>query len=163
MDSLKEFQQSLGFGEAALQHIMANKTPAHPSNYEFWYACCAGLNKALNEAANELMLREGNISAEDVGQLHRQFIAPVRLQDRVEQVGAQVSGKIDEVMALLEGTLASTASYNRSLRDARGELTGSNDGGRIKKVVQSLMSVTREMETHNKALEDQLAASRRQI
>ena len=163
MDSLKEFQQSLGFGEAALQHLKANKTPAHPSNYEFWYAYCAGLNKALNEAANEIMLRKGNISAEDIGQLHRQFIAPVRLQDRVEQVGAQVSGKIDEVMALLEGTLASTASYNRSLRDAREELTGSNDGDRIKKVVQSLMSVTREMETHNKALEDQLAASRRQI
>ena len=163
MDSLKEFQQTLGYGEAALQQLKANKTPAHPSNYEFWYAYCAGFNKSLNEAVNELMLRKGSISAEEIGRLYRKFISPVRLQDRVEEVGAQVSGKIDEIMELLEGTLASTASYNRSLRDAREELTGSNDGDRIKKVVQSLMSVTREMETHNKTLETQLAESRRQI
>jgi len=128
-----------------------------------WYTYANGFNRALNEAINEILKRDGHVSLDDAQVVYDQHLAPKRLSDRVEEVGNQVSDEISAVTALLDDALKSAGAYGSRLEGANNSLSTAQDPASIAAVVKNLITETRQMQQYNAELETKLQDSRHQI
>jgi diguanylate cyclase len=67
------------------------------------------------------------------------------------------------VTALIDEALGSTTSYGQNLAGASEQLAAASDQASVRSVVESLIKSTREMQDHNRSLEERLAASKVEI
>jgi diguanylate cyclase len=162
-DASDNHERSIAFGETALAKIKALRQSAEPRDYEVWYNYATGYNPSLNQAVNDLLARNGNLSAVDVQTIHHTYFAPTRASERIDAVGAKVAGEIDQVMAMIDSAVGSTTSYSESLSDATTQLGETRDREALRAIVESLVHTTREFELQNQTLESRLRTTRREI
>jgi diguanylate cyclase len=75
--------------------MKALRHAATPHNYEIWYNyACAG-NQSLNQNINELIASYGIVSQNDLDELHDRFFSPAPMNERIDSVGSQMMGEID--------------------------------------------------------------------
>lgn len=158
-----EHKRTMAFGEIALRQIKALRQPAVPRSYEIWYTYATGYRTELNERINELIKRNGTISYHELEQIYGLYLSPVRLSERINDVGSQVVGEIDQVMAMIENAAGSASSYSESLADTSTKLSQSKDRESLRAIVESLVQTAKEMEASNRDLEANLSASRHLI
>lgn len=164
MDSYDDFLRTIGYGEAAVGHLKAHETPAYPRNYEIWYTYSAGYNQALNKALNELMRLQAKISSEDTDRIYEEFLAPHRFGDRMERIGGKLSGELRSVMTAIDSACENAHNYGETLEGASNQLQNSaQDAEALQKIVDGLVSETKDMAARNLDLEDKLLDSKRQI
>lgn len=158
-----EHSRTLGFAKIALGQITALRHAAHPRNYEIWYTYATGYQPSLNQKINETLAQKGTISAADLDAIYETFLAPGRITDRIDTVGAKVVDEIEQVMAMIDAAVGSTASYAESLAGASEKLGNSGDRDGLRLIIESLVRSTKEMEQTNEALENRLKASKQEI
>jgi diguanylate cyclase len=159
-----ECERTLAFAEIALGQMKALRQPAFPRNYEVWYAYATGYNPSLNQSINETLTRNGGtLNASDIDQIYETYLSPTRLSDRLENVGSQIVEEIDQVMAMLDAAVGSTAQYSENLAHATKGLGNTNDREGLRSIVESLARATRDMAEHNGRLETSLKASKQEI
>lgn len=163
MSDRDEFERTIVYGDNALKHMHTHELAAYPKNYELLYTYSAGYNQALNKAVNETIRVKGKLSSDDMQRLYDEMLSSTRAGDRVEEVGCEVSGEINQVVAMIEATIGKTANYNQSLAGATSELQSAESNDQIRTIVQDLIMATREMDDHSKDLEKSLDDSRKQI
>jgi diguanylate cyclase len=158
-----EHERTMAFAEIALGQIRALRQPATPRHFEIWYTYATGYNGALNQMINEVLTRDGTLSEAEVNRLYETYISANRLSDRIDNVGSQVVGEIDQIMAMIGAAAGSASSYGERLTSVAKRLGLAADEPAVRAIVESLVQTTKEMENNNKALEARLSASRREI
>ncbi len=158
-----EHERTLAFAEIALGQIKALRQAATPRNYEIWYAYATGYRPSLNQKINELLKTQHTLGADDLDQLYSTFLAPVRLSEKIDDVGSQVMGEIEQVMAMIDAAAGSASHYSENLHDMSEKLGTSKDREAVRVIVESLVQTTKEMEASNKHLEERLSASKLEI
>jgi diguanylate cyclase len=159
----EEYQRSLAFAEIALGQIKALRLPAYPRNYEVWYAYATGYNPSLNQSINETLSRNGTLTAADIDQIYESYLSPVRLTDRLDNVGNRIVDEIEQVMAMIDAAVGSATQYTESLASATHDLGSAKDRDGLRSIVESLVRATRDMEENNSKLENSLKASKQEI
>jgi diguanylate cyclase len=160
-----EHERTMAFADIALGQIKALRQAASPRNYEVWYAYATGYNPALNQKINEMLSQSGRLSDSDLEQIYVTYLSPTRLTDRIDTVGNQVKGEIEQVMAMIDAAAGSANSYTESLADMTEKLGQSKDKDRegLRAIVESLVHTAKEMEVSNHVLEERLNASKQEI
>ncbi len=158
-----EHERTIAFAEIALGQIRALRAPATPRHFEIWYTYATGYNPSLNQMINEVLARGGTLSQSDIDRIHDSFISPRRLTDRIDHVGSQVMGEIEQVMAMIGAAAGNASSYTESLLDVSERLGLAVDEPAIRAIVETLVQTTKEMEQNNQALEARLKASKQEI
>ncbi|HET7848133.1 MAG TPA: GGDEF domain-containing protein [Pseudolabrys sp.] len=158
-----DHEHTMAFAQIALAQIKALSQPAYPRNYEIWYTYATGYNPAFNERINEILRKKGSLSEDDLNQLFESYLSPSRLTERIDKVGSQVVGEIDQVMAMIDAAAGSASSYTESLADMGEKIVQSQDREGLRTIVESLVQTTKEMEASNQKLEARLNASKREI
>lgn len=153
----------MAFAEIALGQIRALRQPATPRNYEIWYAYATGYHPSLNQQINETLQQSGGLSESDLEQIYETYLSPTRLTDRIDKVGSQVKGEIEQVMAMIDAAAGSANSYTESLADMSERLGQSKDREGLRAIVESLVQTAKEMEVSNQKLEARLSASKQEI
>jgi diguanylate cyclase len=161
-DKHDEHQRTLAIAEIALNHIKALKLSAQPRNFEVWYIYATGHNPGLNQAINEALARKTALTDHDIGRIHDEHLSSVRFSERIDQVGGKVVGEIDQVMAMIDVAIGSTASYSQSLAGA-AEVSADADREQLRLIVETLVHSTKEVEVSNQALQKRLVDSRDEI
>src|SRR5262245_60760840 len=110
-----------------------------------------------------LLKAKGKISEADLVQLYENFLSPTRLTERIDQVGSQVKGEIDQVMAMIDAAVGSASSYTESLAGATEQLVHSKDRDGLRTIVETLAQTTKAMEISNRRLKKRLHASKQEI
>ncbi len=162
-EPVDEHERTMAFAEIALGQIKALREPATPRNYEVWYAYATGYQPSLNQKINETLKTHGRLSAADIEQIYETYLSPVRLSDRIDNVGSQVKGEIEQVMAMIDAAAGSATSYTESLADMSVKLGQSKDREGLRAIVESLVHTAKEMEASNQRLEERLNASKQEI
>jgi diguanylate cyclase len=158
-----DHERTMAFAEIAFGQIKALRLPASPRHFEIWYIYATGYNPALNQLINETLARNGTLTQADVDHIYDTCVSPNRFTDRIDRVGTQVMGEIEQVMAMI-GAAAGTAShYTENLSNVSQMLGSAKDGAAIRSIVESLVHATKEVEETNKSLEARLLASKREI
>ncbi len=160
---LDEHERTMAFAELALGQIRSLRQTAVPRNYEIWYVYATGYNSALNKIINETLARNGKLTEADLEQIYETYLSHIKTTDRIDKVGSRVIGEIDDVMKLISEALGMSASYDASLSGANKKLSSVQTRDQLKKIVDSLVKSTREMQDTNKALEERLTLSKSEI
>ena len=158
-----EHERTMAFAEIALGQIKALRQSAIPRNYEIWYAYATGYHPSLNQKINETLEKFGKLTEADLEAVYQSFIAPGRLNERINNVGNQVVGEIEQVMAMIDAAAGSANSYTESLADMSAKLGQSKDREAVRAIVECLVQTAKEMEATNHHLEERLKASKREI
>jgi diguanylate cyclase len=158
-----EHERTMAFAEIALGQIRALRQPATPWHFEIWYTYATGYSPSLNQMINELLTRNGTLSDADINQIYETYISSSRFTDRIDHVGSQVMGEIEQVMAMIGAAAGNASSYTESLADVTQKLGVAADEPAVRAIVESLVQATKEMEKNNQALEERLSASKREI
>ena len=158
-----EHERTMAFAEIALGQIRALRQPATPRHFEIWYNYATGYNPSLNQMINELLARNGTLNEADVDQIHETYISANRFTDRIDRVGSQVMGEIEQVMAMIGAAAGTASNYTESLVDVTQKLGVATDEPAVRAIVESLVQATKEMEKNNQALEERLSASKQEI
>ena len=158
-----EHERTMAFCEIALGQIKALRQAATPHNYEIWYAYATGYHPSLNQKINETLQQSGGLSDSDLEQIYETYLSPTRLTERIDKVGSQVKGEIEQVMAMIDAAAGSANSYTESLVDMSEKLGQSKDREGLRSIVESLVQTAKEMEVSNQKLEERLNASKQEI
>jgi diguanylate cyclase len=158
-----EHERTMAFAEIALGQIRALRQPATPRHFEIWYTYATGYNPSLNQMINETLARNGALGEADIDQIHEAFISPVRLTERIDDVGSQVMGEIEQVMAMIGAAAGSASSYTENLIGVTQKLGLATDEPAVRAIVESLVQATKDMEKNNQTLEARLNASKQEI
>jgi diguanylate cyclase len=158
-----DHERTMAFAEIAFGQIKALRQPASPRHFEIWYAYATGYNPSLNQTINETLARDGTLTEADIDRIYQTYISPTRFTDRIDHVGAQVKGEIEQVMAMIGAAAGSASSYTENLANASEMLGRTNDGAGLRIIVESLVKATKEVDQTNKALEARLSASKLEI
>ncbi len=159
-----EHERTMAFAEIALGQIKALRQPATPRNYEVWYAYATGYHPSLNQKINELLHQQNGVLTDaDLDQVYQDYLSPTRLSDRIDTVGSQVKGEIEQVMAMIDAAAGSANSYTESLADMSEKLGNSKDREGLRAIVEGLVQTAKEMEVSNQKLEERLNASKQEI
>jgi len=159
----QDFERTIAFGERALGYLKYNVTPAIPRYYELWYTYAAGHNMALINAVRELLAAKSRLTPEETERLYDIFLSPLRKTEQVEEVGAQISAELKDIVDLVRELSSNSGKYGESLEDAVAELDTVTSANQLKPIVTSLIGSTKEMVEHNRNLESRLEESREQI
>jgi diguanylate cyclase len=158
-----EHERTMAFAEIAVGQLKALRHPAHPRNYEIWYTYATGYKPSLNQRINEILARNGTLSAADLDQIYDSFLSPDQLTERIDNVGTKVVDEIEQVMAMIDAAVGTTTSYTESLAGATEQLSQAADRDGLRLIVESLVRSTKDMEQTNHALETRLKASKQEI
>ena len=158
-----EHERTMAFCEIALGQIKALRQAATPRNYEIWYAYATGYQPSLNQKINETLQQSGGLSDTDLEEIYETYLSPSRLTERIDKVGTQVMGEIEQVMAMIDAAAGSASSYTESLADMTEKLGNSKDREGLRTIVESLVQTAKEMEVSNQKLEERLNASKQEI
>ena len=159
----EDFERTIAFADIALGQMKALHQAATPRNYEIWYTYATGFHPALNQQVNATIKAKGTISEADLAKIYENHLTPARLTERIDEVGSQVKGEIDQVMAMIDAAVGSASSYSESLAGATEQLDLSKDREGLRAIVESLVQTTKVMELSNQQLEERLLASKREI
>jgi diguanylate cyclase len=157
-----EHERTMAFADIAFGQIKALRQPATPRNYEIWYTYATGYNPSLNAKVNETLQGNGTLSETDLEQIYETYLSPARLTERIDKVGSQVMGEIEQVMAMIDAAAGSATSYTESLADMSKQI-GSTDREGLRAIVETLVATAKEMEVSNAKLEERLSASKQEI
>jgi diguanylate cyclase len=158
-----EHERTMAFAEIALGQIRALRQPATPRHFEVWYNYATGYNPSLNQVINELLTRNGTLGNADIDHIYESYISPSRITERLDDVGSQVMGEIEQVMAMIGAAAGTASSYSESLADVTQKLGVDADEPAVRAIVESLVQATSEMKKNNQALEARLSASKQEI
>src|SRR5215470_6729962 len=153
----------MAFAQVALGQIRSLRQNATPRNYEIWYVYATGYNPPLNKIINETLARSGKLTDADLEQIYETYLSHIKTTDRIDKVGAQVVGEIDDVMAILSEALGMSSDYDATLSGASQTVSAAQTPDQVKSIVETLTKSTRQMRDTNKVQEERLATSKSEI
>jgi diguanylate cyclase len=158
-----DHERTMAFAEIAFGQIKALRQPASPRHFEIWYTYATGYNPSLNQVINDILSRNGTLTDADIDTVYETCISPNRFTDRIDNVGSQVMGEIEQVMAMIGAAAGSASNYTENLANVSQALNSTKDNAGLRTIVESLVQTTKEVEQNNKTLEARLSASKAEI
>ncbi|GJL85668.1 MAG: GGDEF domain-containing protein [Micavibrio sp.] len=147
------------FASDAIERMHKEGLAPTPENYELWYVYYASLNPEVTRAIDILVANSDDITDAQCQELHQRFLSDGKENDRVRQAGSEIQATIKEVSTIVDDVKAATSEYGVTLSDMKGQLDGDMDQDEIKKVVDGVLSSTKDMEAQNQKLEEELKKS----
>jgi len=158
-----EHERTMAFADIALGQIKALRQAATPRNYEIWYTYATGYHPSLNQKINETLKISGVLTEDHLENIYTTYLSPMRLTARIDEVGSQVQGEIEQVMSTIDSAAGSASIYTESLAGMSEEIVQSKDREGLRTIVETLVHTAKEMEVSNQQLEERLSASKREI
>jgi diguanylate cyclase len=149
-------QSTISTAQAALGQITAHGLPADPKSYELWYRLATAENGLLDAEVKSRLQQNGLLTRKDIDEIFAAHIAPPDSGEKVGRLGSRIAEEIEQVMTMIGAAEGSTLSYSANLTDASDRLGAVRDREGVRAVVESLVLATKEMETNNLQLQDQL-------
>ena len=163
MDQRLQYKTALGLAKRALDYIARYGTPPTPHAYEVFYTVCAGLNPQLNEALGKVIAEHRHVTAQDAERLYQKYLSPQQLSERVENIGAQMTGEMSALLSLIGSAAASANTYQASLQNAEEQLSHGESQQSSTDLVRALKSATKTMAQTNADVCANLETSRAQV
>lgn len=163
MQNTDYISRTLAYGEFAIGRLRQDSLAAYPLNYELLYVHAGGFNFKLSRAIDAILQERGRLSEADLRLLHETFLAPGRLDDKIEAVGAQVTAEINVLSQSLTTGTAAVGGYGAALRAGAVELEGAKTPQAAHAIAQRLAALTTQSEADSRHLRSQLIASQLQL
>jgi len=151
-------------GEVALGALKEVGLPASPQPYELWYAHVEGRNPSLSREIQTIIEATGKIDQDSAFDLYKKHIQHSGLSRDVAELVSQFRDEITDLYDVLEKTGKSTHGHNATLSNLSEELRHTTDEyPAVGALLESVISVAKDMQSQNENLESRLADSTSEI
>ena len=134
-----------------------------PDNYELFYNYAAGENPGVGRIIGDMIAARRPFTPSLLKELRERCFSRDRAERAVDAIGETVTVSLDDAIAKLESAAKQAGDYGNTLSAARGELGDDQSPESIRKLVGSLVSATKSMESRSRALEQELHKSSQQV
>ncbi|MFK7791534.1 MAG: GGDEF domain-containing protein [Devosiaceae bacterium] len=159
----EDIARTYQIAEHAFAKIKTNELTAFPPNYEIWFAYAAGFNPALNKRINEILRAGKKVDQASLEDIREEFFGAGSFEERVDAVGGKLSGKVSEIMDLINDAAGQTSGYSDELKGASANLSETADEDKIKSIVAKLIAMTDDVEKSSRTVSDKLVESEKEI
>ncbi|GJE15342.1 GGDEF domain-containing protein [Methylobacterium marchantiae] len=135
---------------------------ATPQAYTVWYTYVSGVLPLMNDAIKRLTAENGCLSDADIDSLYETYVDSRRLVAETERMSTNMLVEIEGIMEVMDLSLGSTTQYGESLQALSRDLDVS-DQNRVREIIMTLVSTTREITANNRTLEARMRESRSEI
>jgi diguanylate cyclase len=156
-------ERTQALAKSALALMAERAVAPSPENFQLFYAYAAGDNPAVSRTMGELIAQQKPFTPQVLDDLRDRFFRTVKLDAAIETIGADAAGTMKTVLDRLAAAERDTEDYGRQLSAASGELVGDHSPAHLEKLVTSLLSATKAMETRTKSLEEELQRSSHEV
>jgi diguanylate cyclase len=162
-NSDQDFDRAVSLADTALSQMKSLRHPPTPRNFELWFTYASSQNPALNNAINNILADTNTITVAQVDELYLKHFSAAQIGEKIDRVGSQIAGEIEQVMAMIDSAIGSADTYSKSLAGASQNMANDADRDQIRTIVESLVHATREVETTNAEMQQRLKDSRQEI
>ncbi|HEX8231751.1 MAG TPA: GGDEF domain-containing protein [Caulobacteraceae bacterium] len=156
--------EAYGLASRAIAAMQEHAVWPTPLNFELWlhYVC-----DPQGPIAREIdrLLSSGELFTEAVTEeLASTYLPKARLNEEIRDAGDQLSRELAAVAKAIESASKSSQAYGETLEGVSRELTpGEGKDPPLRKIVQTLTTATRKIQSENKSLETQLKDSTSEV
>jgi diguanylate cyclase len=146
--------------------LRATGRPASPRHFEFWFNYKTGCCAELNAAADEIIARNGDISAAEIEELSDRFLSAWRRSDGGwDQVSNRLAGQLEEMSTIVDEAMDSCTTQGRLLKSGAGELNvvESLAPQQVLRAIDQLMVSAKEGQIRQTVVRTKLEATRSKI
>jgi diguanylate cyclase len=147
------------FAGTALELMREYGVVPTPANFEVFYVHAAGENPGLSRAIADMLAQKKIFTPDALQSLQQRAHAA----QAVEKVGQGMHSVITGVLGRLNDVGRDASQYSSRLSAATGELHAEQSPAEMRRLVDSLLAATREMENRTKSLEKELQKSSDQV
>jgi diguanylate cyclase len=141
-----EYQKAVVIAKQVFELIGIHGVPPVPKMYELWFQYASKANPELVEKIDTEIKQADELSLYNLDQIHQQFVSPEHETFKMnEQISQDFESEMADVMALLQESAASTASYGDMLDATSKKIPDSQSPEQLKQIVQSLMQENQKM------------------
>lgn len=153
----------MAHGERALNLLKQLNSPAVPRNYEILYTFATSANKDLCDDLRKALDTDGCLTEEAAERISETYFNKKSMDERVDEVGSQVSQEMSDIMTVIDAASERTGSYGVSLQGVTDKLAAIESPQQLRTVLDELFETTNDMAEYNDLLEKRLATSKSQI
>jgi len=161
--STRDHRYTISLAEDAVNRIKALQLPGDPPSFELWYTYVGRYIPALNRAINELLAKNGTLSAHDVDRIYDHYLGTFRITEQVEKIGTRVGAEIDHAVGTIDAAIDSAARHRDNLASYSHELDKPADPAATRRLVEAVVSETRAAVAETESHRETLKAARAQI
>ena len=133
-----------------------------PRNYELRYNYISSHGREFVEAVNAAIGTSGALSERDAEKIFAEFLRPELKADAVDDIGLKIGGEVENIVNLLDYAVGSSSEHGKSLDEVSAQIGDNIDGVTLSRLVEVLVTGTRNMSQNNRDLEENLHESRQQ-
>jgi diguanylate cyclase len=136
---------------------------ASPRHFEFWFNYKTGRCTELNTAADEIIARNGDISAAEIEQLSDRFLSAWRRSEGGwDHVSDRLGRELEEFSTIIDEAMDSCAAQHRLLKAGRGDLNTAESLApqQLLQAIDQLMLSAKEGELRQAVVRTKLEATR---
>ena len=147
----------------AIELIGAARVLPNPPNFEIFYTYAHGSNKALSEAVDQKLSKQGTLTIADTDELYESYLTPGREGENIQAVGGKLDEEINQLMKIVQESIDSTEAFDVSLDQVNSGLGNGSDPERIKRIITTLVQATKKIGQGNHDRKERLTESGKQV
>lgn len=163
MASSFDKDKSFDYGTVALELLKKHNIPASPQNYDVWFNYAMGDNPGLIGAIESALNANEKLGPKLLQNIHKQHLAAPQNEETIGEIGEKLAEELSQVMTFMSASAGTSQAYGDSLEGVGNQLHKVRSNEELKKVVETMVHASREMERHSRDMEEKLQSSQAQI
>lgn len=159
MQFAHSMERAVTYAVTAFERMKALRVAPTPNNYEMWYAYVADSLPELRREIDHMLTRGTAFTPEVCESLYLRHIGALQSRDGLNDASRRLQDTMTSVASAVGSAQAGAHAYGQSLESFSGTMegTGNPDG------IAAILAETRRMTELNRALENKLNASRKEV
>ncbi|WP_337996110.1 GGDEF domain-containing protein [Oleispirillum naphthae] len=163
MDFTETPEQALATARRAADAMTLHGVVPHPRNYALWYAYCAGVPPELVRAVDAAVAAGRPFTEARCASFHARFLAEPAADPTWEAASESVRRSVLRAMEYVGAAHRGASDYGRTIEEVSGRLDAAAEQDEFALVLTQAAEETRRFVSFNRALEENLAQSSREI
>ncbi len=147
------------FAQQVIEQMLAANIAVTPKSFHVWFDYAMGWHPELGIAIDAIQRREEPLTTEVCESLYDKHIGTDRAQDVLTETQHNTQNILQTILRDVLDAGGAATVYGNELNAVSAELGSANEVGKIKDVVQSLVSETAKMASSSRDLQTKLEAA----
>ena len=148
---------------SAFKEMVGAGIPPHPQHFTVWYEYFSGRNAELHRAIDEMRQSGISVGEEHTRTLYERFFIEHASSAELDSWGARIEATASKIIEALSTAGSNTANYGAALQNFSGNLAGAESTADIRRLVQGILSATKEMDGQMRRLQSRVEGATNEV
>jgi diguanylate cyclase len=160
---IDSIEQARRLADAALAAMARRQIAPCPNHYVIWYSDCSGCYPELSKRLRLIENQGDPFTEARLAELHDRYFGTGRQVRLLDQTCQRIENTMTNLLAMVGGMTREAGVYGNRLEILSNELDEAKPAPDLRALVSEIVAATRDMLTHARRIEAEMAGSSEQI